>query len=75
MGRVLIEAALNPCEQIRAGLEPVDLVQGFGETLLESHGAPSSREAIAASPRRQWVFTEFGEMSRVVAISPSLNSR
>lgn len=38
-------------------------------SLALAHWSPSNRRSRAARPRLRWVFTEFSEMERVVAIS------
>jgi hypothetical protein len=74
MQPVFLETPAEASEEVDAGLIGICLMQGLGETSLEAHAEVSSIVARIAIPLWQCVFTELGEMARVVAISLSVSS-
>ena len=68
---VLLHAALHAGEQVGRGLDVVGArVQRVAQAVFEpAHRWPSNRCSSEARPRCRWVFTEFGDSSRVSAIS------
>ena len=69
VGLVLLDRVDHPRPQVGARFDTIVGPQGIHESLLDVHSVCSSRDSSAASPRRQWVLTEFVEMCRVSATS------